>query len=204
MHMYLQIFPPTKFTFFGHDGLYRLRRWVVALWVLLPNLSAALAFANPEPAYMAQGGFCSLPLRPFWYRLALFWIPRYLIWVYVVFVAISITRYVGSEFKVFGQEKDSSTASQCVPDHMSSDAECDRTGGQRSSRHSSDDVVDVAPDDIDDVPPDDAKIIARIKSKKWSPPESRKSSIKNSTHQSSLVQWSAEDGAIINPFSPPN
>ena len=117
--MYFQIFPTARFGL-GHDGLYRVRRWVYATWIFLPNLSAALAFVNPRSAFAAAGGFCSLPLRPYWYRIALFWGPRYLIWCYVVFVAVRIYRYVGSEFKVFGQEKDRSS-SLGVPGNSSVD-----------------------------------------------------------------------------------
>ena len=93
IHMYLQIFPPAH-SMLGHDGLYRIRHWVYAAWFLVPNVMAALAFVNPREGYQVAGAFCFLPIRPFWYRLALFWIPRYLIWIYVVFVAVRIYRHV--------------------------------------------------------------------------------------------------------------
>lgn len=107
--MYYQIFPPSK-SRLGHDGLYRVRHWVVGAFVVFPNLSAGLAFINPRNAYMAQGAFCSIPLRPYWYRLGLFWIPRYLVWIYIVYVAFRIYRHVGSEFRIFGQEKASDSS----------------------------------------------------------------------------------------------
>ena len=107
--MSLQIFPPTR-SFLGHDGLYRVRHWVLGIWIALPNLSAGLAFVNPKNGFVAQSGFCSMPFRPFWYRLALFWVPRYLIWIYVVSVAVKIYRHVGSEFRVFGNERDQSSS----------------------------------------------------------------------------------------------
>ena len=111
--MSLQIFPPSNpvaVRILGHDGLYRVRYWVVGVWVILPNLMAALAFVNPGPAFQAAGAFCYLPIRPFWYRLALSWVPRYLMWIYVMGVAIRIYRHVGHEFAVFGQERDGSTS----------------------------------------------------------------------------------------------
>ncbi|KAF2482937.1 G protein-coupled glucose receptor regulating Gpa2-domain-containing protein [Neohortaea acidophila] len=107
MHMYYQIFPPSN-SMLGHDGLYRIRYVVIIAYILFPNLSAALGFTSNTSAYVAQGAWCSLPLRPFWYRLGLFWVPRYIVWLYIVFVAIRIYRYVGSEFKVFGGETASS------------------------------------------------------------------------------------------------
>lgn len=107
--MYYQIFPPSG-SRLGHDGLYRVRHWVLGAFVVFPNLLAGLAFVNPRNGYMAQGAFCSIPLRPYWYRLGLFWIPRYLIWIYIVFVAVKIYRHVGSEFRIFGQAKPSDSS----------------------------------------------------------------------------------------------
>jgi G protein-coupled receptor GPR1 len=120
MHMALQIFPPSN-SLLGHDGLYQVRRWVFAVWVLLPCFTAALAFANPDGAYQAQGAFCWLPIRPFWYRLALSWVPRYLIWLYIMWVAIRIYSHVGYEFRVFGQERDRSSSTDLS---AASSAEC--------------------------------------------------------------------------------
>ncbi|KAK0934993.1 G protein-coupled receptor gpr1 [Friedmanniomyces endolithicus] len=113
LHMSLQIFPPSRpflARTLGHDGLYRIRYWVFAAWFIIPNIMASLAFLNPGPAFEAAGAFCYLPIRPYWYRLALSWIPRYLIWIFVMGVAIRIYRHVGNEFQVFGQEKDRSTS----------------------------------------------------------------------------------------------
>ncbi|KAH0264194.1 hypothetical protein KCU91_g12217, partial [Aureobasidium melanogenum] len=110
LHMYLQIFC-TGSKLFGHDGLYRFRHTVMAGWFLFPFLCAVLAFVRGREGYIAQGPFCTLPIRPYWYRLALQWIPRYLIWLYIMFVAIRIYLHVGQGFKIFAREdgKDSST-----------------------------------------------------------------------------------------------
>lgn len=105
LHMYLQIFHSSS-KIFGHDGLYRFRHTVGALYVLLPTLSASLAFINPVDGYISQGPFCTLPIRPFWYRLALTWIPRYLILCFILFVALRIYLHVGKGFKVFARQQD--------------------------------------------------------------------------------------------------
>ncbi|KAK0257033.1 G protein-coupled receptor gpr1 [Friedmanniomyces endolithicus] len=113
LHMSLQIFPPSRpflARMLGHDGLYRIRYWVFAAWFIIPNIMTSLAFLNHGPAFQAAGAFCYLPIRPYWYRLALSWIPRYLIWIFVMGVAIRIYRHVGNEFQVFGQEKDRTTS----------------------------------------------------------------------------------------------
>nr|POF03499.1 g protein-coupled receptor gpr1 [Quercus suber] len=70
----------------------------------------ALAFVNSDQAYAAVGPICTLPIRPFWYRLALSWIPRYLVVIYICYVALRIYTHVGKEFKVFGQVDDESNS----------------------------------------------------------------------------------------------
>lgn len=64
-------------------------------------MSASLAFINPDWAYLSQGALCTLPIRPFWYRLALAWIPRYLIALIIIGLAIAIYAYVGFEFRSY-------------------------------------------------------------------------------------------------------
>lgn len=112
LHMYLQIFS-TGSKIFGHDGLYRFRHTVLAGWFTFPFLCGVLAFIRGRQGYIAQGPFCTLPIRPYWYRLALQWIPRYLIWMFIMFVAVRIYLHVGQGFKIFAREddKDSSTES---------------------------------------------------------------------------------------------
>ncbi|KAF1348031.1 G protein-coupled glucose receptor regulating Gpa2-domain-containing protein [Delphinella strobiligena] len=104
VHMSLQIFYPTS-KVFGHDGLYRFRHTVLCLFLMLPLISASLAFVNTRHGYISQGPFCTLPLRPYWYRLALTWIPRYIIWFYIMFVALRIYLQVGRGFTVFARQE---------------------------------------------------------------------------------------------------
>ena len=135
LHMNLQIFPPKRpalSRYFGHDGLYRCRRWILALWIILPNTIAALAFANPSYAYQAAGAFCILPVRPYWYRLALSWAPRYLVWIFITGVAIRIYVHAGKQFKVFGHQEDGSTSLK-MPGQSSVDRARERLGVRRTS-----------------------------------------------------------------------
>jgi G protein-coupled receptor GPR1 len=64
---------------------------------------AGMAFVNPHWGYMSQGAFCTLPIRPFWYRLALAWIPRYLIAIIILGLAVAIYTHVGFAFHSFSQ-----------------------------------------------------------------------------------------------------
>jgi G protein-coupled receptor GPR1 len=111
LHMYLQIFS-TGSKIFGHDGLYRFRHTVMAGWFTFPFLCAVLAFIRGREGYIAQGPFCTLPIRPYRYRLALQWIPRYLIWFFIMFVAVSIYLHVGQGFKIFAREDNNDTSTE--------------------------------------------------------------------------------------------
>ncbi|KAA8627531.1 plasma membrane G-protein coupled receptor [Pyrenophora tritici-repentis] len=97
VHSALQVFNPSSQM--TSDGLYPYRRFVYALAFLVPGLMASLAFVNPDWGYISLGAFCTLPIRPFWYRLALTWIPRYMIALIILGLAIAIYAYVGYEFR---------------------------------------------------------------------------------------------------------
>ncbi|KAF1964586.1 hypothetical protein BU23DRAFT_492045 [Bimuria novae-zelandiae CBS 107.79] len=97
LHSALQVFRPSRTI--RSDGLYRYRHQVYIGALVIPAAMAGLAFINPRWGYMSQGPFCSLPLRPFWYRLALQWIPRYLIAIIILGLAIAIYFHVGFEFR---------------------------------------------------------------------------------------------------------
>ncbi|KAF2451380.1 hypothetical protein P171DRAFT_400850 [Karstenula rhodostoma CBS 690.94] len=97
VHSALQVFSPSNTV--HSDGLYPYRYHVCVGALLIPAITAALAFINPQWGYMSQGPYCSLPLRPFWYRLALQWIPRYLIAIIILGLAIAIYAHVGFEFR---------------------------------------------------------------------------------------------------------
>jgi hypothetical protein len=99
VHSALQVFRPVSQG--NSDGLYKYRYYLYCSVLLLPGIMASLAFINPELAYLSQGAFCTLPIRPFWYRLALAWIPRYLIAAIIVSLAIAIYAYVGFEFRSY-------------------------------------------------------------------------------------------------------
>lgn len=100
IHGSMCIFKPR--THLGESGLYQYRNYVYAVWFLLPLLLAGLAFVQPGGVYVNQGTFCYLPVRPFWYRLALSWIPRYLILITIVLLYLAIYVYVLKKFRSFG------------------------------------------------------------------------------------------------------
>ena len=99
LHSAVQVFYPS--TLVSSDGLYSCRRYVYFGAFALPTLMAGLAFINPKNAYVSQGAFCTLPIRPFWYRLAFTWVPRYIIVLTIMGLAIAIYTHVGIEFRAY-------------------------------------------------------------------------------------------------------
>lgn len=99
LHSAIQVFYPS--TLVSSDGLYPVRRYVYVLAFALPILMAGLAFINPDYAYVSQGSFCALPIRPFWYRLAFTWVPRYIIILVIIGIAVAIYVHVGFKFHGF-------------------------------------------------------------------------------------------------------
>lgn len=98
-HSAIQVFYPS--TLVSSDGLYPCRRYVYIGAFVLPVLMAGLGFVKSTHAYVSQGAFCSLPIRPFWYRLALIWVPRYIIVLLIIGLAIAIYTHVGFEVRSY-------------------------------------------------------------------------------------------------------
>ncbi|KAG7132571.1 G protein-coupled receptor GPR1 like [Verticillium longisporum] len=101
IHTALYIFKPRQLN--GQSGLYPYRRTAYAVLFILPVVLASLAFIN-TPAYVNNGQYCYLPIRPLWARLALSWIPRYII-LLIIFVSYLCTYiYVSVLMHRFGEE----------------------------------------------------------------------------------------------------
>lgn len=103
IHTALYIFRPRSSS--GEGGLFPYRHIAYTLWIILPVLSASLAFINNQEAYISDGTYCYLPVRPFWYRLALAWIPRYIIFIFILGIYASIYYYVRYKFNGFSRDR---------------------------------------------------------------------------------------------------
>lgn len=101
LHSALYIFNTGNRSPSGEGGLYPYRHVAFVCWILFPLLMASLAFINDQP-YVNAGTYCYLPVRPFWYRLALSWVPRYVIFAIILLVYVAIYIYVHFKFKDFG------------------------------------------------------------------------------------------------------
>lgn len=99
LHSILYIKHPTSGM--GEGGLYPYRKWICLLWLGPPLVLASLAFVDDHTPYVTAGTFCFLPKRPFWYRLALSWVPRYLIISMIIGMYIWIYIYIHIKFRGF-------------------------------------------------------------------------------------------------------
>jgi G protein-coupled receptor GPR1 len=102
VHTALYIFRPKSS--YGEGGLYPYRHYAYTLWVVVPLVMASLAFINNSSSYVPEGTYCYLPVRPLWYRLALAWIPRYIIFIFILGMYASIYYYVRYRFQDFNRE----------------------------------------------------------------------------------------------------
>ncbi|PVI03545.1 hypothetical protein DM02DRAFT_246709 [Periconia macrospinosa] len=93
IHSAMQVFRPSNTI--RSNGLYPYRYFVFAGAFVVPIVMSTLPFAGGPYGYMSQGAFCSLPIRPFWYRLALTWVPRYIIAIIIFGLAVAIYVHVG-------------------------------------------------------------------------------------------------------------
>lgn len=99
IHSALYIFKPR--VAHGEGGLYPYRKIAYVVWFVVPLIMASLAFINNGDSYVNEGTYCYLPVRPFWYRLALGWIPRYVIFLIILGIYASIYYYVRYKFHGF-------------------------------------------------------------------------------------------------------
>ncbi|KAK1990192.1 hypothetical protein LX36DRAFT_716930 [Colletotrichum falcatum] len=100
LHTAIYIFRPRHSG--RQSGLYPHRRLAFSVFVLFPLLMASLAFVN-SPGYANNGEYCYLPIRPEWPRLALSWVPRYMILLTIVALYAYIYIYVTLRMRRFGR-----------------------------------------------------------------------------------------------------
>ena len=108
LHTALSVLRPGK-----SSGLRSYRYRAYACWASFAILLPALAFINEgkDEAYISQGTYCFLPLRPIWYRLVFSWIPRYLILCTIAAIYVTIYIHTVMQFGKFDIQLTSSTVS---------------------------------------------------------------------------------------------
>ncbi|RLV87105.1 G protein-coupled receptor GPR1 [Meyerozyma sp. JA9] len=102
VHVALLIYRPNVKVNSGsaiEGGLYPYRNYVYILSILLPILLAALAFASPV-SYTPLTNWCYLSTEAVWCRLALSWVPRYVIIVAIFVIYGCVYRHVTKQYSV--------------------------------------------------------------------------------------------------------
>ncbi|KAL2039993.1 hypothetical protein N7G274_007396 [Stereocaulon virgatum] len=132
IHTALIVLRPGKIT--QKSGLFPYQCQAYICWAAFSILLAGLAFLNGHAnGYISQGTFCTLPVRPIWYRLALSWVPRYLILITVLAIYVAI--YIYTKFRFGEFDTDFSSNSHASADRSQSNSS---EGGPRPQPASTD------------------------------------------------------------------
>ncbi|KAI1182044.1 G protein-coupled glucose receptor regulating Gpa2-domain-containing protein [Nemania serpens] len=85
-------------------GLQPYRRIAYALWAVVPILIASVVPITGS-SFADNGAHCFLPMQPGWYHTALDWIPRYIIFTFIIITYTSLYLYVCFRFRRFGEDQ---------------------------------------------------------------------------------------------------
>ncbi|KAI1420964.1 G protein-coupled glucose receptor regulating Gpa2-domain-containing protein [Xylaria sp. FL1777] len=88
----------------GAFGLQPYRRVAYTLWATIPIILAAIVPITGD-GFVDNGPYCYLPIRPTWYRDTLAWIPRYIIFVFIIATYTGLYLYVYIRFRRFGEDQ---------------------------------------------------------------------------------------------------
>ncbi|TPX14097.1 uncharacterized protein E0L32_000491 [Thyridium curvatum] len=113
LHGALYIFRPKRSG--GESGLYPYRRIAYAVYIVFPVLLACLAFVKGTPAYENTGEYCYLSVRDPWYRMALSWVPRYVVFISILVLSCVVYFYVTTLLGRYGRRSSFRPSQNRVP-----------------------------------------------------------------------------------------
>lgn len=85
-------------------GLQPYRRVAYTLWAVVPIILAALVPITGG-SFVDNGPHCYLPIQPNWYREALAWVPRYIIFGFIIITYTWLYVYVHLRVRRFGEDQ---------------------------------------------------------------------------------------------------
>ncbi|KAI8628174.1 G protein-coupled glucose receptor regulating Gpa2-domain-containing protein [Xylariaceae sp. FL1651] len=85
-------------------GLQPYRRVAYVLWAIVPIILAAVVPITGS-SFVDNGYHCYLPIQPNWYRSALSWVPRYIIFGFIIVTYSWLYLYVYIRFRRFGKDQ---------------------------------------------------------------------------------------------------
>ncbi|KAI0379206.1 G protein-coupled glucose receptor regulating Gpa2-domain-containing protein [Hypomontagnella monticulosa] len=88
----------------GASGLYPYRRIAYTFWGIMP---IALAATVPITGgrFQNNGTHCYLPVHPSWYLRALSWVPRYIIFAFIIVTYTILYLYIAIRMQRFGKDQ---------------------------------------------------------------------------------------------------
>ncbi|KAI0011239.1 G protein-coupled glucose receptor regulating Gpa2-domain-containing protein [Xylariaceae sp. FL0662B] len=88
----------------GAAGLHPYRRIAYVSWIVIPIILAAVVPITGG-SFEDNGPYCYLPVDPTWYRSAISWIPRYVIFGVIIVTYTWLYLYVAFRFRRFGKDQ---------------------------------------------------------------------------------------------------
>ncbi|KAG8167969.1 hypothetical protein KVR01_003658 [Diaporthe batatas] len=102
LHWAVYIFRSNRVT--GESSIYPYRYLAFAFYAIFPMLMASLAFLTRFPAYVDTGQYCYLPRNPWWGRMSLSWIPRYINVILIIFMYGASYAYIRTKMRRFSRQ----------------------------------------------------------------------------------------------------
>ncbi|KAI2635075.1 G protein-coupled glucose receptor regulating Gpa2-domain-containing protein [Xylaria nigripes] len=85
-------------------GLQPYRRIAYTLWATVPLILAAIVPLTGS-SFVDNGPHCYLPIHPAWYRSALAWVPRYIIFGFIIVTYTWLYIYLFIRFRGFSEDR---------------------------------------------------------------------------------------------------
>ncbi|KAI0813623.1 G protein-coupled glucose receptor regulating Gpa2-domain-containing protein [Xylaria sp. FL0064] len=85
-------------------GFQPYRRIAYTLWATVPIILAAIVPITGN-SFVDNGPYCYLPIRPVWYRETLAWVPRYIVFGFIIVTYTGLYLYVYIRFRRFGEDQ---------------------------------------------------------------------------------------------------
>ncbi|KAI2619889.1 G protein-coupled glucose receptor regulating Gpa2-domain-containing protein [Hypoxylon sp. NC1633] len=136
IHTTMTIFVPSRLI--GAAGLYPYRKIAYTCWILIPICLASVVPLSGG-RFVDNGPHCYLPVQPTWYRKALDWIPRYIVFAVIFFTYVSLYLYLDLQVRRFGRDQRRASITQghysnqtCRNNHCHSHKKGGSEGSQQS------------------------------------------------------------------------
>lgn len=143
----------------GATGLYPYRRIAYAIWAIVPIIMASVV-PMTGGHFENNGPHCYLPIRPTWYRRALSWIPRYIIFIFIITTYLGLYLYITLRYRRLGElQKTTVEAHNHAPNHMH----------KHKYRFNSSDGISATPPIVDGLLGPALNILAKDGDRKWRP-----------------------------------